>query len=117
MSQLKTYARNGEDLFVLPDGDEPTEPGQFVGHTAFPSSTCGTVVAIDETDVCVLWSREPYVVDVGQAFMTGGYVFAPYVPLQVSPTIFDPTAFVTGSIARYSKRAINHNFFVTGSII
>ena len=48
MSQLKTYARDGEDLFILPDGDEPTEPGQFVGHTAFPASTVGTVVAIDE---------------------------------------------------------------------
>lgn len=117
MSQLKTYDIEELRLAELPPSiSRPAHPGDVVCHVDFRDSTFGTVVAIDEDQAAVLWSRGPMIVDVGQAFVTGGYVFAPYVPLQATPTIFDPTAFTTGSIARYSKRPVNRGFFVTGSI-
>lgn len=123
MSQLKTH--DIDDLNVVsrtnPNDPYPREPGQFVRHVDF-DYTFGTVVAIDDTQASVLWSKPPIVVDVGtystgSTFVQSGYVFAPYVPLVVTPTIFDPTAFATGSIARYSKKRINPGFFVTGSIV
>ena len=65
--------------------------------------------------MCVLWSKEPLIVDVG-TFSTGGYAFAPYVPLQTTPTIFASGSFFsTGSIMPTFPRS-KHNFFVTGSI-
>ncbi len=46
---------------------------------------------------------------------SGGYVYAPYVPLQVTPTIIGPANFSQrkGIMTRYSKSPINMNFYGT----
>lgn len=44
----------------------------------------------------------------GSSFLESGYVYAPYVPLQVSPTIFDPESFVPrkATSIRYAKKMV-----------
>ena len=44
----------------------------------------------------------------GNSFLESGYVYAPYVPLQVTPTIFGPEDFVPrkGVMTRYAKKMV-----------
>jgi len=49
----------------------------------------------------------------GTSFMDAGYVYAPYVPLQVTPTFLDPGTFEfkKGMRTRYAKKLVNANYF------
>ena len=85
MSQLRNHPK--DDLYVQPYGMPPIEPGQLVGYRTRPGTTFGIVVSIDATNACVLWSREPRVV--ADTYLESGYVFAPYVPLIVTPTLLN----------------------------
>ena len=128
VSQLQTY--DVEELSVINlafPQDVPTCPGQEVCHVDLKESSYGVIIAIDDHHASVLWSREPTWPNDLSAFATGsyvrsGYVFAPYVPLIVTPTIFAmtgsqmPVTSVTGSIQRYAKKLVNHKFFSSGSI-
>lgn len=122
MSQLKTYHYPEDHRILSLEGSQLAvhlAPGAWVRHGHF-DGTMGVLIANGDDFVTVLWSRPPTVIDVGQAYMTGGYVFAPYVPLQVTPTLFAPSGshtWSTGSVARYSKQLINRSFFVTGSVV
>lgn len=51
----------------------------------------------------------------GTSFMDAGYVYAPYVPLQVTPTFMDPNdfSFKKGMRTRYAKKLVNANYFGT----
>ena len=131
MSELQTYAKDGEDLFILGEGDdvfhpslEPSKPGQLVGHTMHPTTTIGTIVAVDETDISVLWSKAPpqfYQNTFSSGSIHGfpNYVYAPHVPLVVTPSIF---ANATGSVMHVVKQRVNQlrhdwwNAFSSGSI-
>lgn len=44
----------------------------------------------------------------GSSFLESGYVYAPYVPLQLTPVIFDPESFVPrkGIATRYAKKMV-----------
>lgn len=120
MSQLQTY--DVEELSVLSHNfpeDVPTCPGQEVCHVDHKDLSYGVVIAIDDHVATVLWSKMPRPID---TFASGGFMWAPYVPLIITPTIFAtsgsqmPATSVTGSIARYTKKLINHKFFTSGSI-
>jgi len=49
----------------------------------------------------------------GNSFLESGYVYAPYVPLQVTPTIFDPNSFVPrkGVMTRYGKKMVRPDMY------
>jgi hypothetical protein len=49
----------------------------------------------------------------GSSFLESGYVYAPYVPLQTTPTIFDPESFVPrkGVMTRYGKKMVRPDMY------
>mgnify|MGYP003641594906 CR=1 FL=1 len=49
----------------------------------------------------------------GKSFLESGYVYAPYVPLQVTPTIFGPEDFVPrkGVMTRYAKQMVRPDMY------
>lgn len=53
------------------------------------------------------------VVRKGSSFLESGYVYAPYVPLQTTPTIFDPESFAPrkGVMTRYGKKMVRPDAF------
>jgi hypothetical protein len=55
----------------------------------------------------------------GNSFLESGYVYAPYVPLQVTPTIFGPEDFVPrrGVMTRYAKKMVRPDFYATVTVL
>jgi hypothetical protein len=51
----------------------------------------------------------------GGSYLETGYVYAPYVPLIVTPTIFAPEDFTPrkGVMTRYGKRMVRSDFYGT----
>ena len=49
----------------------------------------------------------------GSSFLESGYVYAPYVPLQTTPTIFDPETFAPrkGVMTRYGKKMVRPDMY------
>jgi hypothetical protein len=49
----------------------------------------------------------------GNTFLEAGYVYSPYIPLQLTQTIFDPETFTPrkGIMTRYAKKMINNRFY------
>jgi hypothetical protein len=49
----------------------------------------------------------------GGSFLESGYVYAPYVPLQVTPTIFGVEDFVPrkGVMTRYAKKMVRPDMY------
>ena len=49
----------------------------------------------------------------GSSFLESGYVYAPYVPLQTTPTIFDPDDFTPrkGVMTRYAKKMVRPDMY------
>ncbi len=49
----------------------------------------------------------------GERFLESGYVYAPYVPLQVTPTIFGIEDFVPrkGVMTRYAKKMVRPDMY------
>ena len=49
----------------------------------------------------------------GASFLESGYVYAPYVPLQVTPTIFDPDDFTPRKavMTRYGKKMVRPDMY------
>ena len=49
----------------------------------------------------------------GSSFLESGYVYAPYVPLQVTPTIFGVEDFVPrkGVMTRYAKKMVRADMY------
>ena len=54
----------------------------------------------------------------GRSFLDAGYVWAPYVPLQVTPTWLDPTnfRFRKGLRTRYAKKMLRREYYGTVSV-
>lgn len=53
----------------------------------------------------------------GQSLLDTGYIYAPYVPLQLTPVMYNPFNFapLRGIITRYAKKCVNNRFF--GAVI
>jgi len=49
----------------------------------------------------------------GTSFLETGYVYAPYVPIQLTPTVYDPHTFVPrkGLMTRYGKKLIRSDYY------
>lgn len=49
----------------------------------------------------------------GKGLLDTGYIYAPYVPLQLTPTMFNPFNFapVKGIMTRYAKKLVNNRFY------
>lgn len=82
----------------------------------------GTAGAVKVGNVSRKWDVyvDPYfrrnlilVIRKGSGFLESGYVFAPYIPLQVTPTIFGEEDFVPrkGVMTRYAKKMVRPDFY------
>ena len=49
----------------------------------------------------------------GKSLLDTGYIYAPYIPMQLTPTIYNPENFapVKGIMTRYAKKTVNNRFF------
>jgi hypothetical protein len=49
----------------------------------------------------------------GTSLLDTGYIYAPYVPLQLTPTMYNPFNFtpIKGIMTRYAKKMVNNRFF------
>ena len=49
----------------------------------------------------------------GNTFLEAGYIYAPYIPLQLTQTIYDPSDFTPrkGILTRYAKKMVNNRFY------
>ena len=49
----------------------------------------------------------------GKSLLDTGYIYAPYIPMQLTPTIYNPENFapVKGIMTRYAKKCVNNRFF------
>jgi len=49
----------------------------------------------------------------GKSLLDTGYIYAPYVPLQLTPTMYNPFNFVPvkGIMTRYAKKMVNNRFY------
>jgi hypothetical protein len=49
----------------------------------------------------------------GSSLLDTGYVYAPYVPLQLTPTMYNPFNFtpIKGIMTRYAKKMVNNRFY------
>lgn len=92
---LRTYGQHSPIVPLIsyvPGSKFSHRPGDWVKH--FDYGGVGIIVAMSDSQLTVLWSQEPRSVNdfphiQGQQFMEMSYVFAPYVPLQVSKTILE----------------------------
>ena len=84
--------------------------------------TKGTVGAVNTGNLSKKWDVfvDPYflrnlvlVGRRGSSFLESGFVYAPYVPLQVTPTIFGPEDFVPrkGVMTRYAKKMVRPDMY------
>lgn len=124
MNRLKTYERSlTAPNIVSLEGETPAvilSPGDWVRDLYVPGSV-GILVAVNEQTLSVLWSKYPNerVTTDGQKYIETGFVFAPYVPLIVTPTIIEPEDFVLtgkGTATRYSKKLIRSDFYGTVNV-
>ena len=53
----------------------------------------------------------------GDSLLDTGYIYAPYVPMQLTPVIYNPSNFapVRGILTRYAKKIVNNRFY--GAIV
>ena len=51
----------------------------------------------------------------GDSLLDTGYIYAPYVPMQLTPTIYNPFNFapVKGIITRYAKKLVNGRYYAS----
>jgi len=49
----------------------------------------------------------------GKSLLDTGYIYAPYIPMQLTPVIYNPHNFapVKGIITRYAKKVVNNRFY------
>ena len=49
----------------------------------------------------------------GKSLLDAGYVYAPYVPLQLTPTMYNPFTMtpIKGIMTRYAKKMVNNRYF------
>ena len=93
--------------------------------SALPSLTTTRLVLSVQSNVGSLSKKFDVIVDPyflrnvilvgrrGNSFLESGYVYAPYVPLQTTPTIFGPEDFVPrkGVMTRYAKKMVRPDMY------
>jgi len=49
----------------------------------------------------------------GKSLLDAGYIYAPYVPLQLTPTMYNPFSMtpIKGIMTRYAKKMVNNRYF------
>lgn len=49
----------------------------------------------------------------GSSLLDTGYIYAPYIPMQLTPTMYNPFTFapVKGIMTRYAKKMVNNRFY------
>jgi len=54
----------------------------------------------------------------GKSLLDAGYIYAPYVPLQLTPTMYNPFTMtpIKGIMTRYAKKMVNNRYFATVTV-
>jgi hypothetical protein len=54
----------------------------------------------------------------GKSLLDAGYIYAPYVPLQLTPTMYNPFNMtpIKGIMTRYAKKMVNNRYFATVTV-
>jgi hypothetical protein len=49
----------------------------------------------------------------GKSLLDTGYIYAPYIPMQLTPTVINPENFapVKGIMTRYAKKMVNNRYY------
>jgi hypothetical protein len=55
----------------------------------------------------------------GSTFLESGYIYAPYVPLILTPVIYDTEHFTPrkGIMTRYGKKMVRTDFYATVTVL
>jgi hypothetical protein len=67
----------------------------------------------------VHWLKEPeYPIIRGESFLEAGYIYAPYIPITTTQTIYDSNDFTPSEsiMSRYSRRVVDNRFYGTISV-
>lgn len=119
--RLNTYRRNPRPALVSIDwgeNDLPSTlaPGEWVKTPQ--AGGMGMIVAMTDEEVSVLWSKLPRAPYNSGSYIESGYVYAPHIPMQVTPTVFKPEDFAPrkGIMTRYAKSQVNLKYYGTITI-
>jgi len=118
----KTLRGGATDLVCSPEVANVLEFTSGFRANVTADDSKGTVSAVNVGSVSKKWDVwvDPYfprnvilVVRKGGSFLESGFVYAPYVPLQVTPTIFGTEDFVPrkGVMTRYAKKMVRPDFY------
>ena len=118
----KTLRGGATDLVCSPEVANILEFTSGFRANITADDSKGTVSAVNVGSVSKKWDVwvDPYfprnvilVVRKGGSFLESGFVYAPYVPLQVTPTIFGTEDFVPrkGVMTRYAKKMVRPDFY------
>ena len=55
----------------------------------------------------------------GNTFLESGYIYAPYVPLILTPVVYRPEDFVPtkGIMTRYGRKMVRNDFYATVTVL
>jgi len=84
------------------------------GHGSFSIYKAGTLMNKWTVYEDPFFTRDKMMIGLkGGSFLESGYVWAPYVPLQVTPTFLDPSdfSFRKGLRTRYAKKLLRPDFY------
>lgn len=108
IEQLQTHGDYRPNVFL---GDEPGLPMPMGNFGIFKMGTLLNRWAVYRDP---FYDSDEMLIGLkGQSFLDAGYVWAPYIPLQVTPTFLDPNdqAFKKGMRTRYGKQMLRPEFY------
>mgnify|MGYP000255012841 CR=1 FL=1 len=112
ISQLATYGFY-RPIFA-PAGSETHAPVEAIGTPGYGIYKAGTLQERWTVYVDPYFPRDKVLIGLkGRSFLDAGYVYAPYIPLQMTPTFFDPNdmSLKKGLRTRYATKLIRKEFY------
>jgi len=112
ISQLATYGFY-RPVFA-PAGSETHSPVETIGTPGYGIYKAGTLQERWTVYVDPYFPRDKALIGLkGKSFLDAGYVYAPYIPLQMTPTFFDPNdmSLKKGLRTRYATKLIRNEFY------
>jgi hypothetical protein len=112
ISQLATYGFY-RPVFA-PAGSEIHSPVETIGTPGYGIYKAGTLQERWTVYVDPYFPRDKVLIGLkGKSFLDAGYVYAPYIPLQMTPTFFDPNdmSLKKGLRTRYATKLIRSEFY------
>lgn len=111
ISQLTTH---GDFMMVNQAATQPQAPGYGPMNSNFGVQRVGTLMNKYAVYQDPFLASDKVLVGLkGASFLDAGYVYAPYIPLQVTPTFLDPDDFTfrKGLRTRYAKKMLRAEYY------